>query len=71
MKNHHPLAAFIVGSIGFLLVVGAVGQAEFESIVAAEFYIRSGIGLLMMFAALPLWGEFEEDDHDHDKKNRR
>lgn len=58
--KHHPLAAFIIGSIGFLLVLGAVGQAEFDAIFAAEFYIRSGIGLLLMFAALPLCGDYEE-----------
>lgn len=68
MKNHHPLAAFIISTIGFLLVLGAVGQAEFDGILASEFYIRSAIGLLLMFAALPLWGEFDDDDHD--KENR-
>ncbi len=68
MKNHHPLAAFIISTIGFLLVLGTVGQAEFDGILAEEFYIRSGIGLLLMFAALPLWGEY--DANDHDKENR-
>lgn len=64
------IAAFIIGTIGFLLIAGALGQAEFSAIWAHEFYIKSGIGLLLMFAALPLWGEFEEEPGS-DKKSRR
>lgn len=59
------IAAFILGTIGFLLIAGALGQAEFSEICASEFYIKTAIGLLMMFAALPLWGDFEEDKEQH------
>lgn len=64
------IAAFVIGTIGFLLIAGALGQAEFSAIWVDEFYIKSGIGLLLMFAALPLWGEYKEDS-DTDKKSRR
>lgn len=58
--NKRQIVAFVVGTIGFLLIVGTFGQAEFYAIMANEFYIRCGIGALLMCAALPLFGEQEE-----------
>lgn len=62
------IAAFIIGTIGFLLIAGAFGDVEFSTIMASEFHIKSVIGLLMMFAALPLW---ETDNERNDKGDNR
>ncbi len=43
--------------VGFFIVLDAAGQAELSAIWADEYYIRSGIGLLLMFAAFPVSGE--------------
>ena len=59
------IAAGIVGAIGFLFCLSAVGQAEFDGIFVEEFALRSAIGILLMFASVPLSG-----DIDSEKKNR-
>lgn len=58
------IAAGIVGAIGFLVCLSAVGQAEFDGIYVEEFAARSVVGILLMFAAVPLSGDIDE------KKNR-
>lgn len=59
------IAAGIVGAIGFLVCLSAVGQAEYDGIFIEEFAARSVIGILLMFASVPLSG-----DIDGKKKNR-
>ncbi len=36
--------AAVMSIVGFLIALGAAGQAEFSAIWADEYYIRSGIG---------------------------
>ena len=59
------IAAGIIGAIGFLVCFSAVGQAEFDGIFVEDFAARSVIGILLMFASVPLSG-----DIDGEKKNR-
>ena len=59
------IAAGIIGAIGFIICLSAVSQAEFDGIFVEEFAARSVIGVLLMFAAVPLSG-----DIDSEKKNR-
>lgn len=60
------IAAGIIGAIGFLICLSAVSQAEFDGIFVEEFAARSVIGVLLMFAAVPLSGDVD----DGKKKNR-
>ena len=59
------IAAGIIGAIGFLVCLSAVGQAEYDGIFVEEFAARSVVGILLMFASVPLSG-----DIDGEKKNR-
>ena len=63
--SKRQIAAAIVGAIGFVVCLSAVSQAEFDGIYVEEFAARSVIGILLMFAAVPLSG-----DIDGEKKNR-
>lgn len=53
------IIAAIIFIVGFLLIVGAVGQGEFSSIEAGEFWTRVGIGFALMIASFPVSGEIE------------
>lgn len=61
------IIAGIVGVIGFLAVISAVSCAEFNVIPAGEFYIRAGIGVLLMLASVPISGEMEQHRGKDDK----
>ena len=63
--SKREIAAGIVGAIGFLVCLSAVGQAEFDGIFVEEFALRSAVGILLMFVSVPLSG-----DIDGKKKNR-
>lgn len=63
--SKRQIIAAIVGTIGFLVCFSAVGQAEYDGIFVEEFAARSVVGILLMFAAVPLSG-----DIDGEKKNR-
>ncbi len=56
--------AAVMSILGFLIALGAAGQAELSAIWVDEYYIRSGIGLLLMFAAFPVSGDMKRDDND-------
>lgn len=56
--------AAVMSIVGFLIALGAAGQAEFAAIWADEYYIRSGIGLLLMAAAFPVSGGLKGGDKD-------
>ncbi len=49
--------AAVMTIVGFLIALGAAGQAELSAIWADEYYIRLGVGLLLMLAAFPVSGE--------------
>ncbi len=54
--------AAVMSVVGFLIALGAAGQAEFSAIWADEYYTRSGIGLLLMFASIPVSGDLKGGD---------
>lgn len=60
------IAAGIIGAIGFIICLSAVGQAEFDGIFVEEFAARSAIGILLMFASIPISGDIDNGE----KKNR-
>lgn len=55
------IIACVIFVIGFLLVVGAVGEAEFDYILASDFWIRSISGLVLIAASIPVSGELSGD----------
>ncbi len=57
--------AAVMSILGFLIALGAAGQAELSAIWVDEYYIRSGIGLLLMFVAFPVSGDMKRDDNDN------
>ena len=62
MNKRYLLAAVLV-TIGFLLMVGAVGSLECGEIGIGEAFARAGAGFAMMVAAAPVSGDLQ-------KKNR-
>lgn len=70
--NKRYMAAGIVGTIGFLLMISAVSLADFGGITVGDFAARSVIGILLMAASLPISGDISADDYaPREKKNRR
>lgn len=63
MNKRYLLAAVLV-TIGFLLMIGAVGSLECGNIGIGETFARAGAGFAMMVAAAPMSGDLQ-------KKNRR
>ena len=64
--SKRQIAAAIVGAIGFIICLSAVSQAEFDGIYVEEFALRSAVGILLMFASVPLSGDIDNGK----KKNR-
>ena len=62
MNKRYLLAAVLV-TIGFLLMIGAVGSLECGYIGIGETFARAGAGFAMMVAAAPASGDLQ-------KKNR-
>ncbi len=56
--------AAVMSILGFLIALGAARQAELSAIWADEYYMRSGIGLLLVFAAFPVSGDLKGGDKD-------
>ena len=47
--------------VGALLMVGALGTAEFYDDFGRGFIVRSVIGVLLVFAAIPMSGDLEDE----------
>ena len=69
--NKRYIAAGIVGTIGFLLMISAVSLADFGELPIGDFAARSVFGILLMAASLPISGDISADDYARKKKNRR
>lgn len=61
--NKRYLAAAVLVTIGFLLMVGAVGSLECGEIGIGETFARAGAGFALVVAAAPVSGDLQ-------KKNR-
>ena len=47
--------------VGALLMAGALGTAEFNDDFGREFLTRTIIGLALVFAAIPVSGDLEDE----------
>lgn len=47
--------------VGALLMIGAFGTAEFEDDFGGGFITRTMIGLALVFAAIPVSGDLEDE----------
>ena len=63
--NKRSIIAGVLATIGFLLIVGAVGSSEFGEIGVGEMFARAGIGVAVIAVAVPASGNLP-----HQKKNR-
>lgn len=68
--NTRAIIAGFVFFVGFLLLVGAVGQAEYSCIEAGEFALRTILGGIMLIASMVVGGLDDIKEYIDDKKNR-
>ena len=55
------IIACVIFIIGFLLVVGSVGEAGFGYISISNFWLKSISGLVLIAASIPVSGELSGD----------
>ena len=54
--NKRSIIAGLLATIGFLLIVGAVGSSEFGEIGVGEMFVRVGAGVALIAVAVPVGG---------------
>ncbi len=69
MMNKRYTIAGILITVGVLLIFGAAGDADFSGGFEREFIRRSVLGLILIFAAVPVSGDLDIDVPE-EKKNR-
>ena len=58
--SKRQIIAGVMLAAGILLMIGAFGAAEFENSFGREFLTRTIIGLVLVFAAIPISGDLKE-----------
>lgn len=56
MRKRQIIAAALLG-LGILICFGTMGDADLRGMWADEYYIRSGIGMALCLAAVPVSGD--------------
>ena len=56
-QDKRYLAAFALGMVGFIIILGAVGGLECDSITYGQAIARGIVGLLIMAAGIPVSGD--------------
>ena len=54
------LAAFVLGMVGFIIILGAVGGLEYGDFTYGQAIARGIVGLLIMAAGIPVSGDLPE-----------
>lgn len=72
-QDKRYIAAFVLGMVGFIVILGAVGGLEYGDFTFGQATARGIVGLLIMAAGIPVSGDLPEllDDLSEKKKNRR
>lgn len=62
--TRREIVAAVLFFVGFILMIGAVGQMEFEKAVDyGSFWLRAGIGIALCVIAVPISGDIERSDN--------
>lgn len=62
--NKRSIIAAVLATIGFLLIVGAVGSSEFGEIGIGEMFVRVGAGVALIAVAVPVSGNLKRGEND-------
>ncbi len=65
MTKRELIAVVLLG-LGILICFGTIGDADFNGMWADEYYIRSGIGIALCLAAIPVSGDVPRKGGDED-----
>ena len=61
MEKRHIIALIMI-AIGGLLILGAMGEAEFTENYGRAFLTRSIIGAMLIFFAIPVSGDLGDNE---------
>ena len=56
-QDKRYLAAFTLGMVGFIIILGAVGGLEYSDFTFGQAIARGIVGLLIMAAGVPVSGD--------------
>ena len=59
-QDKRYLAAFALGMVGFIIILGAVGGLECDDFTYGQAAVRAAIGVLIMAAGIPVSGDMDE-----------
>ncbi len=68
MTKREKIAAALLG-LGMLVCMGTIGDADFNGMWADEYYTRAGIGIALLFAAVPVSGDIPRKGGDENERN--
>ena len=60
--NKRSIIAGVLATIGFLLIVGAVGSSEFGEIGIGEVFVRAGAGFALIAVAVTVSGNLKRGE---------
>ena len=63
------LIAMVLLGLGMLICIGTVGDADFNGMWATEYYIRAGIGIALLFAAVPVSRDIPRKGGDENERD--
>ncbi len=66
MTKRERIAAALL-ALGILICIGTVGDADFNGMWADEYYIKAGIGIVLLFAAIPVSGDVPSKESEDNK----
>ena len=69
--NRRYIAAVILGTIGFLLLLGAVGSMEYGEIGEREAMIRGIIGMALLLVSAPVSGDMEKKNLQNERRKSK
>ena len=62
-QDKRYLAAFALGMVGFIIILGAVGCLECDDFTYGQAIARGIVGLLIMAAGVPVSGDRKGSDN--------
>ena len=62
-QDKRYLAAFALGMVGFIIILGAVGGLAYSDFTFGQAIARGIVGLLIMAAGVPVSGDMKGSDN--------